>query len=61
MKKDNYLYATQGGIEYRLKEGSNKREIKYKHPDYGPPYWTNNLSNQTIGQNMSNIVMQSYI
>ena len=33
MKKDNYLYATEGGVEYRIKEGSNKRQLKYKHPD----------------------------
>jgi len=47
MDKTNYIYVTEGNIEYRIEEGSNKRQLKYKHPDYGPPYWANNISGKT--------------
>lgn len=42
MDKTNYIYVTEGNIEYRIEEGSNKRQLKYKHPHYGPPYGFHN-------------------
>tara|TARA_R100001463_G_scaffold42053_2_gene88295 strand:+ start:882 stop:1103 length:222 start_codon:yes stop_codon:yes gene_type:complete len=37
-----YTYFTEDKIEYRIKEGETKRQLKYKHPHYGPPYGFHN-------------------
>ena len=35
----NWIYESPDGkIVYRRKENSDKRQLKYKHPQYGPPY-----------------------
>ena len=33
-----WIYERDGNLLYRRQYGSDKREILYKHPNYGPPY-----------------------
>jgi hypothetical protein len=44
MKKPKYIYERNGTLIYRRGEGSTARQLKYTHPDYGPPYSTYNSS-----------------
>ena len=38
-KEEPWIYESPNGkIVYRRRMNSDKRQIKYTHPDYGPPY-----------------------
>ena len=40
-----WIYESPDGkIVYRRKEGSDKRQLLYKHPQYGPPYTMTDMS-----------------
>ena len=44
----NWIYESpDGAVIYRRKENSDKRQLKYKHPQYGPPYTMVGLDGQT--------------